>query len=47
MISDLYLTYNDNYFIEAFVPKFRSINLKAMYWMNLQVQGKNVFTIHY
>jgi len=34
-LSDLYLVYNDNYFTEDFGPKFRSINLKVTYWLNL------------
>ncbi|MDP3915580.1 MAG: DUF5916 domain-containing protein [Bacteroidota bacterium] len=34
-LSDLYLVYNDNYFTEDFGPKFRSINLKLTYWLNL------------
>nr|WP_321357134.1 DUF5916 domain-containing protein [uncultured Draconibacterium sp.] len=34
-LSDLYLVYNDNYFTKDFGPKFRSINLKVSYWLNL------------
>lgn len=34
-LSDLYLVYNDNYFTETFSPRFRSINLKLTYWLNL------------
>jgi hypothetical protein len=34
-LSDLYLVYNDNYFTETFAPRFRSINLKLTYWLNL------------
>ncbi len=34
-LSDLYLVYNDNYFTKNFGPKFRSINLKVSYWLNL------------
>lgn len=34
-LSDLYLVYNDNYFTKDFGPKFRSINLKLTYWLNL------------
>ena len=34
-LSDLFLVYNDNYFTETFVPRFRSINLKLTYWLNL------------
>ncbi len=34
-LSDLYLVYNDNYFTGNFGPKFRSLNLKLSYWLNL------------
>ena len=34
-LSDLYLVYNDNYFTKDFGPKFRSINLKVTYWLNI------------
>jgi hypothetical protein len=34
-LSDLYLVYNDNYFTEDFRPRFRSVNLKVTYWLNL------------
>lgn len=34
-LSDLYLVYNDNYFTNNFEPRFRSINLKVTYWLNL------------
>ena len=34
-LSDLYLVYNDNYFTKGFGPKFRSINLKLTYWLNI------------
>jgi hypothetical protein len=35
-LSDLFIAYNDNYFTEdPFAPKFRSINLKLTYWLNL------------
>lgn len=34
-LSDLYLVYNDNYFTKDFEPKFRSINLKITYWLNI------------
>lgn len=35
-LSDLFLVYNDNYFVEnAFAPKTRSINLKLTYWLNI------------
>ncbi len=34
-LSDLYLVYNDNYFTGDFAPRFRSINLKLTYWLNI------------
>ncbi|MCP4978155.1 MAG: carbohydrate binding family 9 domain-containing protein [Maribacter sp.] len=34
-LSDLYLVYNDNYFVNAFAPRSRSINLKFTYWLNI------------
>ena len=34
-LSDLYLVYNDNYTTDDFAPKFRSINLKLTYWLNI------------
>jgi len=34
-LSDLYLVYNDNYFTGDFGPRFRSINLKVTYWLNI------------
>ncbi|MCW5518905.1 carbohydrate binding family 9 domain-containing protein [Aureitalea sp. L0-47] len=34
-LSDLFLVYNDNYFTQEFAPRFRSINLKVTYWLNL------------
>jgi len=34
-LSDLYLVYNDNYFADSFGPRFRSINLKLTYWLNI------------
>ncbi|MBT8296714.1 MAG: carbohydrate binding family 9 domain-containing protein [Maribacter sp.] len=34
-LSDLYLVYNDNYFTGTFGPRFRSINLKLTYWLNI------------
>lgn len=33
-LSDLFVVYNDNYFVEQFAPKFRSLNLKFTYWLN-------------
>ena len=34
-LSDLYLVYNDNYRTNMFGPRFRSINLKLSYWLNI------------
>ncbi|NAS11834.1 DUF5916 domain-containing protein [Poritiphilus flavus] len=34
-LSDLFLVYNDNYFVDRFSPRFRSINLKLTYWLNI------------
>jgi hypothetical protein len=34
-LSDLFVVYNDNYFVEQFAPKFRSLNLKFTYWLNI------------
>ena len=34
-LSDLFLVYNDNYFVSHFEPRFRSINLKMSYWLNI------------
>ena len=34
-LSDLYLVYNDNYFTSPYSPRFRSINLKLTYWLNI------------
>ena len=34
-LSDLYIVYNDNYFVNSFAPKVRSINLKLTYWLNI------------
>lgn len=34
-LSDLHLVYNDNYSSADFAPRFRSINLKITYWLNL------------
>ncbi|MBM1107950.1 hydrolase [Aurantibacter crassamenti] len=34
-LSDLYLVYNNNYFVNAFAPRFSSINLKFTYWLNI------------
>lgn len=34
-LSDLYLVYTDNYMTDTFSPRFRSINLKLTYWLNI------------
>lgn len=34
-LSDLFLVYNDNYSVSIIEPKFRSINLKLSYWLNI------------
>ena len=34
-LSDLFIVYNDNYFVNNFEPRYRSINLKFTYWLNL------------
>ena len=35
-LSDLFIAYNDNYFTgDPYAPKFRSINLKLTYWLNI------------
>ncbi len=34
-LSDLFIVYNDNYFVESFMPRTRSINLKLTYWLNI------------
>ena len=34
-LSDLYLVYNDNFYTTDFSPRFRSINLKLSYWLNI------------
>jgi hypothetical protein len=34
-LSDLFLVYNDNYNSLDFSPRFRSVNLKVTYWLNL------------
>ena len=34
-LSDLFLVYNDNYFVNSFMPKQRSVNLKITYWLNI------------
>ncbi len=34
-LSDLFIVYNDNYSIDVFTPRYRSINLKFTYWLNI------------
>ncbi len=34
-LSDLFIVYNDNYAVNIFEPRFRSINLKLTYWLNI------------
>ncbi|NHF61358.1 carbohydrate binding family 9 domain-containing protein [Flavobacteriaceae bacterium TP-CH-4] len=34
-LSDLFIVYNDNYSVNQFAPRFRSINLKLTYWLNI------------
>jgi hypothetical protein len=34
-LSDLFIVYNDNYDTTVFSPRFRSINLKLSYWLNI------------
>ncbi|WP_375323857.1 DUF5916 domain-containing protein [Flagellimonas sp. GZD32] len=34
-LSDLFLVYNDNYYVNSFMPRSRSINLKLTYWLNI------------
>ena len=34
-LSDLFIVYNDNYFVNSFEPRYRSINLKLTYWLNI------------
>jgi len=34
-LSDLFIVYTDNYFVNSFMPKNRSINLKLTYWLNI------------
>jgi len=34
-LSDLFIVYNDNYSVDLFAPRFRSINLKLSYWLNI------------
>ncbi len=39
-LSDLFLVYNDNYYTQDFSERFRSINLKLSYWLNVSSIGK-------
>ena len=34
-LSDLFIVYNDNYFTNIFAPKYRSLNVKLAYWLNI------------
>lgn len=34
-LSDLFIVYNDNYSVDLLAPRFRSINLKLTYWLNI------------
>lgn len=34
-LSDLFIVYNDNYFVNEFSPRYRSVNLKFTYWLNI------------
>jgi hypothetical protein len=34
-LSDLFIVYNDNYFTNIFAPRYRSINAKLTYWLNI------------
>jgi len=34
-LSDLFVVYTDNYFVNSFQPRNRSINLKLTYWLNI------------
>jgi hypothetical protein len=34
-LSDLFIVYNDNYYASDFAPRFRSLNLKLTYWLNI------------
>ncbi|MDG1573184.1 DUF5916 domain-containing protein [Robiginitalea sp. M366] len=34
-LSDLFLVYTDNYYVNQFSPRFRSVNLKLTYWLNI------------
>lgn len=34
-LSDLFIVYNDNYFVNQFSPKTRALTLKFTYWLNI------------
>ena len=34
-LSDLFIVYNDNYFVNTFMPRSRSLNLRLTYWLNI------------
>ncbi len=34
-LSDLFLVYTDNYYVDRFSPRYRSVNLKLTYWLNI------------
>ena len=34
-LSDLFIVYNDNYFSNDLTPRFKSLNLKLTYWLNI------------
>ncbi len=34
-LSDLFIVYNDNYSVDILAPRFRSLNLKLSYWLNI------------
>jgi Domain of unknown function (DUF5916)/Carbohydrate family 9 binding domain-like len=39
-LSDLFLVYNDNYYTQDFGARYRSINLKLSYWLNVSSLGR-------
>ncbi len=34
-LSDLFIVYNDNYFVNSFAPRVRSLTVKLTYWINI------------
>ncbi len=34
-LSDLFIVYNDNYFVDNFGPRVRSLTMKFTYWLNI------------